>query len=429
MRILLLTQVVPYPPDSGPKVKTFSLLQYLAERHEVHLLSFVRNAREEDAAVRLRRWCAGVQTVRLSRSRWRDGRFLVASVLSGESFLITRDDSTEMRLAVRRVLEENTIDAVHADQLNMAQFAVDLPVPLRILDEHNAVWSIVRRSASQLAWGPERLLAEWEWRKLRAYEGQVCRRFDQVLVVSQEDRAQLELAAGGAFPSTTIPITVDTQRLAFQPPAEATRDIVSVATMFYPPNVEGVGWFARDVFPRIREADRETRLFIVGSRPPRHIAALANSQNRVAVTGYVPDLDPILRQCRVFVVPLHSGSGMRVKILEAFARGIPVVSTTVGAEGIDVRAGEHLLIADDAAGFARAVVCLLQNHAEAARLAENGRRLVETRYDWRSALGPLDLVYPGLVGPFGRSFHAAAMVAESPTDRSIGSARDGEERT
>jgi polysaccharide biosynthesis protein PslH len=106
------------------------------------------------------------------------------------------------------------------------------------------------------------------------------------------------------------------------------------------------------------------------------------------------DLDPILRESAVLVVPVHSGSGLRVKILEAFARGIPVVSTTVGAEGIDARPGEHLLVADESHDFASAVVRLLQDRAEAARLAWEARALVERQYDWRTALASLDVIYP-----------------------------------
>jgi glycosyltransferase involved in cell wall biosynthesis len=393
VRILLLTQVVPAPPDSGPKIKTNNVLRVLAQRHEVHLVSFVRSAEEAANAASLAPLCrAGVTTVPLTRSRWRDLGYLARSLVTGQPFLIERDASAAMRAAIARLLREQRFDAVHADQLSMAQFALDLPL-LRVLDEHNAVWTIVRRAAAGLALGPRRLMAELEWRKLRAYEGKLCRQFDAVTVVSEQDRADLAEGAGPGFDPLIIPIAVDADGLAFEPRSRDARHVVSVATMFYPPNVEAVHWFATEAFPAIRRARPDVEFRVVGSRPPAHIVDLAAGGSGVVVTGYVPDLQPILRESAVMVVPLLSGSGMRVKILEAFARGIPVVSTTIGVEGIDAVPGKHLLVADQPADFAAAVLRLIEHPAEAARLAGAARQLLEERYDWRSALGQLDRLY------------------------------------
>jgi glycosyltransferase involved in cell wall biosynthesis len=394
LRILLLTQVVPAPPDSGPKIKTHNVLRYLAERHEVHLVSFVRSMDEVAHASTLVSLCrGGVTTVPLARSRWRDAGYLARSLVTGRPFLIERDDVAAMRTAIARLLSRQQFDAVHADQLSMAQFALDLPVPLRVLDEHNAVWTIVRRAAAGLRPGPRRALAELEWRKLRAYEGQLCKRFDAVTVVSEQDRQDLAEAAGTDIDPLVVPIAVDADDLAFEPRTAEARHVVSVATMFYPPNVEAVHWFATEAFPAVRRGRPGVEFRVVGSRPPAHIADLGRSDSGVVVTGYVPDLQPLLRQAAVMVVPLLSGSGMRVKILEAFARGIPVVSTTIGVEGIDAEPGRHLLVADRPEEFAADVLRLLESPAEAARLAGEARRLIEERYDWRSALRGLDRIY------------------------------------
>jgi glycosyltransferase involved in cell wall biosynthesis len=264
---------------------------------------------------------------------------------------------------------------------------------VRVLDEHNAVWTIVQRAATWERWGPKRLLAELEWRKLRAYEGTLCRRFDHVTVVSDQDARALNAAAGTELHLDLIPIAVDTRELAFTPRSERARGVLSVATMFYPPNVEGISWFAREVFPTVRRAVPEVAFHAVGARPPAHIRRLATSGSGIEVPGYVADVEPFFERSAVLVVPLHSGSGMRVKILEAFARGIPVVSTTVGVEGIEAQPGEHLLVADRPEDFAAAVIRLLQHPDEAARLARAGRALVEAKYDWRTALAPLLQIY------------------------------------
>jgi glycosyltransferase involved in cell wall biosynthesis len=394
MRIILLTQVVPNPPDSGPKIKTHNVLRYLAQQHEIHLVSFVRSEAEVANAHALGQYCqAGVTTVPIRRSRARDVTYLLRSLFTGRPFLVERDDSEVMRRVLSDLVSSSQYDAVHADQLSMAQFAVDLPVQVRVLDEHNAVWTIVRRAASRESWY-RRLPAELEWRKLKAYEGNVCRQFDHVTLVSEDDRRDLEQAAGSPFASTVIPIAVDTDQLAFEPRTTEAQHVLSVATMFYPPNVEGILWFAERGFPRVRQELGGTRFLIVGSRPPRTVTDLGLDPERgFTVTGYVADLAPLLRQSAVLVVPVHSGSGMRVKILEAFARGIPVVSTRVGVEGIDAQDGVHLLVADEPAAFGRAVVRVLRDPELGHRLAAAGRKLIEERYDWRTALRGLDAVY------------------------------------
>ena len=393
MRILLLTQVVPYPPDSGPKIKTFNVLRYLSQKHEVHLVSFVRPGPEAQHAEALRPWLASFTGVPLRRSRVRDLVYFARSLVSGRPFLIERDDLYTMRATIRGLLRRYTFDAVHADQLSMGQFAVDLPLRTHVFDEHNAVWTIVRRAAAREPL-PRRAAAELEWRKLRVYEGALCRQFDWVTVVSNDDRRALEQAAGASLHTAEIPIAIDSHELTFQPRSSEARDVLSVATMFYPPNVEGVQWFATEAFPLVRAAVPDTCFHVVGSRPPAHIQRLDTPGSGINVTGYVADLDPILHKSAVLVVPVHSGSGMRVKILEAFARGIPIVSTTVGVEGIDARHEEHLLVADTPETFAAAVIRLLREPETAARLARAGRTLVEERYDWRKALSPLDQIYP-----------------------------------
>jgi glycosyltransferase involved in cell wall biosynthesis len=238
------------------------------------------------------------------------------------------------------------------------------------------------------------MLAELEWRKLRSYEGEACGLFDHVLVVSDDDRNALAQTGASAEAMSVVPIAVDTDALVFSPRTAASTSVLSVATMFYPPNVEGVLWFARDVFPIVRARVPETAFSIVGSRPPSEIRKLAGPARGIEVPGYVSNLTPLVEGARVLVVPVRAGSGMRVKILEAFARGVPVVSTTVGAEGIDAVAGEHLLIADDPNAFADAVVSVLNDLDYANALASAGRTLAERRYDWRTALSGLDRIYP-----------------------------------
>ncbi|HEX9371404.1 MAG TPA: glycosyltransferase, partial [Roseiflexaceae bacterium] len=332
MRILLLTLVVPNPPDSGPKIKTHYLLRYLAQRHEVTLVSFVRDAAEQRAARELEGLCAAVHTVPMRRARWRDAGYLLASLASARPFLMLRDESRAMRRLAANLVARERFDLAQADQLNMVQFGLASGLPL-VFDAHNAVWTIFQRLARQER-GPKRLLLELEWRKLKRYEGRVCRASAAVMAVSAEDRVALR-AAGARDPISVIPIAVD---IAGVEPARRKPDaqgILSMATMYWPPNIDGVLWFAREVLPLIRRAAPDAPFFVVGARPPAEVQALGDDPT-IAVTGYVDDPAPYLESSALMVVPLRAGGGMRVKILEALARGIPIVSTTIGAEGIDV---------------------------------------------------------------------------------------------
>lgn len=408
MRILLLTQVVPFPPDSGPKVKTYHVLRYLADQgHAVTLVSFVREG-ERQYLNALRSYCSEIRPVPIRRSRVADLKALVTSLRSGLPFLVTRDAKPEMFRTVRELVTNQAFDIIQADQVTMAQFALaarrDRQVtgsPSRfVFDAHNAVHKIMERSAES-ALALLRPFMAREGRLLKRYEGMLVRTFDHTFAVSEADKQALLAAARIPDSETrisTIPISVDTNTLRPVIRARDSLNILTMGTLFYPPNADGVRWFMRDVLPLVRSQMPDCRLTVVGPRPPRDIVQYAVRDPRhVAVTGYVPELEPYLERARVMVVPVRAGSGLRVRILEALARGVPVVTTTMGAEGIDVADSEHLLIADDPGEFAGAVVRLLRDSELGSRLAAAGRRLAESKYDWRAALPKLGEVYDSLV--------------------------------
>lgn len=405
MNILLLTQVVPFPPDSGPKVKTYHLLRHLAAHHRVTLVTFTRNPQEEAHADALRGVCAAVHTVHLKRSRVIDLLGVARSAVSGRPFIIERDDNAAMhRLLSKLVFEAaaagKPFDLVHADQLNMAQFAEPLALP-RLLDQHNAVWMIFDRMADQSR-GP----ARWFWRReaklLKRYEGRVCSEFEAVTVVSEEDRRGLLKVMPRERDMPVIPIAVDCDKEQLIPRAEGADAILSLATMMWPPNVDGVLWFAREIYPLVRRAVPATRFYVCGQRPVAEVRALPEQEPSIEVTGYVEDPRPYIAGSACLIVPLRSGGGMRVKILEALARGIPVVSTTIGYEGIDLTPGEHLLVADTPSDFADAVSLLLRDPELGQRIAEAGRKRVLEKYDWRAVCPAMDAVYQRIARPTPR---------------------------
>jgi polysaccharide biosynthesis protein PslH len=398
VKVLLLTQVLPYPLDSGPKIKTHGVLKFLAPRHEVTLLSFARG--DQRAEVRqLQRQCAAVHVVPMMRRSRDDVIALLRSTLCGEPWVMMRDDRAVMRRRVDELTRQTAFDVVHADQLNMAQYALRVRGARRVLDAHNALWLLYKRLWQITRAGVQKWLLGRDWRLLKAYEGRLCRTFEAVLAVSETDKLALQEAAEGKTNITVVPIALDTEAIlpvAREPIAD---HVICAGTMYWPPNSDGVQWFASEVWPRIR-AQRPTAVFdVIGAAPPRRVMALAQSGAGIAVAGYVPDMSAYLRCAGVFVVPLRAGGGMRVKILTAMAQGLPIVSTALGCEGIDAQSGRDLLIADTPAEFAAAVVRVLTDVDLATRLSASGRRLVVERYDYRRACRPLDDVYRGLAVP------------------------------
>lgn len=153
-------------------------------------------------------------------------------------------------------------------------------------------------------------------------------------------------------------------------------------------------WFAREVLPRVWDEFPRTKFYIVGARPARELVRLGAREPRIVVTAYVQDTTPYLQDSRAFVVPLRAGGGMRVKILDAWARALPIITTTIGCEGIAARDQENVLVADAPDSFARAVLHLLRDRTQAERIAHAGRVWVETQYDWRTIYRAFDAIYP-----------------------------------
>jgi polysaccharide biosynthesis protein PslH len=273
MRVLLLTQVLPYPPDSGPKVKTWNVIKYLAKHHDVTLVSFVRG--DQAASVReLEKFCREVHTVPLERGIFKDFRYLAESFLRNQPFLMVRDQRREMEQLIDQLSVKTDYDVVHADQLNMAQYAARVTGARQVLDAHNALWLLYKRLWMTMGSGPKKWLLKRDWRLLKKYEGQVCKDFHAVLAVSEEDRKALEEAAGQSLNITVIPIAIDTDEITPVDFKLQGNRIIHIGTMFWPPNIDGIIWFLQDVLPKVRESRPDAIFDIVGANPPQEIISI-----------------------------------------------------------------------------------------------------------------------------------------------------------
>ena len=409
-RVLFLTQVLPYPLDSGAKIRQFHMLQSLSAKHEVSLVSFVRSDNTAEHIARLRDVCENVHTVRMRRSSWRDARAMARSAFTGTPTIIARDQDKEMGRLLSQLVQERTYHIVHADQVSMAQyglFARDRAQAMRgqapkcVLDMHNAMYLVLQRLASDETHPVKRWLLRREAMAMARYEAAMCGAYDAVLTVTEQDRDLLlhldrESEADLSPKLTAIPISVDPEEKAVVAHRDGPPTIIHLGTMFWPPNVGGVLWFAQEVLPLIWQEVPEARFIVAGKDPPQEIEDLGQDA-RIQVTGYVPDPLPYLEQADAFVVPLNAGGGMRVKILDAWLWGIPIIATPIGAEGINVRDGEDILIAETPRAFAAATVRAITDQQLNERMRAQGRAWVEANYSWRNVYGRVDQIYAKLL--------------------------------
>ncbi len=398
-RILYLTQILPYPLNTGAKVRQYYVLRHLSRNHAVTLLSFVRPEDQPEHIAHLREFGAAVHTVPMARSTWRNVRAVLKAMLTGLPIVIVRDEIAAMQAQVRRLLETQKIDVIHADQVSMAQYGLLGRGVRRVLDLHNAMYLVTQRLAEHEPNLFKRWLSQRETRALARYEPALLQQYDQVVFVTAEDRGAIEAVshqtAGAPANVSIIPICVDPSEKQPVIPTANPQRVLFLGPLFWPPNAEGVLWFAREVWQAIHAQYPQARFTVVGRNPPESVAQLHGKDN-IEVTGYLPDLATVLAETGALVVPLRAGGGMRVKILDAWCWGLPIVSTSIGAEGINLQDGQNLLLADSPAAFAEKVIAVLQDSQLQTRLRQNGRLWVEQQYDWRRVYSAWDDVYAGL---------------------------------
>ena len=356
-------------------------------------MSFIRSKEELKYLDYLSRFCHQIHTLVLTRSRLLDLIYFIRSLLTSIPFMILRDSSKEMKATIDGLLENNEFDVIHVDQLNVAQYVNGVSASKKVLDEHNVVAMNVRSLFETTAFvNPKKMFLYLEWLKLRRYETNACRKFDAVMTVTEQDKKILQSCLPSKIRLEVIPIGVDLNEFTLLSRNNKSKVLVYMGTMYYQPNIEGIMWFCRNIYPLIKKEVPDIKLLIIGSRPPTQVQKLEFDES-IHVLGYVDDIMPYMHDCAVAIVPLRAGSGMRVKILNFLAMGIPVVSTSLGCEGINTIHGENIVIADEPYDFAKGVVALLCDENLAEKLTRQGRRLVEDKYSWDTIFNRLDEIY------------------------------------
>jgi len=384
LRILWVKVGGLWPLNTGGRLRTFHLIRELSAGNEVTVLTTHGPDEDPQELARQLPRCRAVRSVPFRPIKKDSARFLVTllrSWLTRWPVDVCRNHVKALREAVERNLVDRDYDLVVSDFLVAAPnvpFDGDTPV---LFFSHNVEYMIWRRlEENEQRWLHRRLLSV-EWRKMRRYEHAVCRRAAYTVAVSEPDRDQL---GAGADPARIGVISTGVDLDYFRPgdpEKETDRSLVFCGSMDWQPNEDAMLYFMAEILPRLREAVSDLSVTVVGRNPSARLRAMADRAD-VRVTGTVPDVRPFVQEAAVYIVPLRIGGGTRLKIYEALAMGKAVVSTTIGAEGLPLREGEHILRADAPADFARQVQALLEEPARRRAMGEAGRALMENRYGW-----------------------------------------------
>jgi glycosyltransferase involved in cell wall biosynthesis len=378
------------PVDTGGKLRSFHLARELASRHDLTMLTYYDGPRDPVYEGDMGREFPGAVTIRYGSS---SGGLLatalryLATIASPAPFAVTKFTAGTVRTRIAEWARQRRFDAMICDFLSASRnFEHPPPVPT-ILFQHNVESSLWERQARHAPNLVLRAVYGLEALKMKRYEREAVETFRHVVAVSEHDRNSM-MAMGGAGRITVVPTGVDGRRFREAASTEATDPVVLfLGSMDWEPNIDGVEWMVREIWPRVRAAVPNAVFRIVGRAPDGRITRLAGDS--VEVTGSVPSVEPWLAGAMAFVVPLRIGGGTRLKIFEAMSAGRAIVSTTIGAEGLPVEHERNILLADDATTFTDAVIRVLTDADLRRRLGSSALSLA-AEHDWSSVVGVLE---------------------------------------
>ena len=385
MNILFLTPYLPYPLNNGGLIRVFHLLTNIARQHQVTLLCMEPdNSDQRDGIKLIQSKGIEVLLVPVARNQKKENKRLyqLLSLFSGNTYQYYQYYSEQMQKALTEQLKSGKHDLllVEFSQMGYYNFTTDIP---RFVDQHNVEYEIMQRTFETEKSPLRKILARSEWKKYREHEIENCEKFTACLTTSNRD-AKILHDRSSKLKCHVIPNGVDSE---FFTPRNSIVDpnmILFTGTISYYPNTEGILWFYETIWPRIKELKPEAKFCIAGKSPPPEVQKLSATDKQIVVTGAVDDMRDFYGKASVVVVPLRVGGGTRLKILEGMAMQKAIISTSIGAEGIEHSDGDNILLRDTPDEFAKSVVEVMENDDLRNSLARGGRTLVEKKYDWQA---------------------------------------------
>jgi sugar transferase (PEP-CTERM/EpsH1 system associated) len=383
LKVLVVTYGTPYPPTSGVKIRDFNLLRQISRSVTLYLCVLATENSIPDLS-ELRTFCAQIKIVPATpRTPLQAFSNSISCWKAGHRIATHPYFYPELARAIRDLIIEEQIDILQIEHSFLAAYRSAVPMGSQcrtILSLHNIGSNQYQRIARTQTALVQRVAYSLKSFLITRMEKKSIAEFDHCLVVSPQEGRLLE----NAVPATTFSVIengIDCANIRFLAQPTNGKELLFIGVIGYPPNADAVLYFYKSILPLIRREIPEIRLTVVGNAPSVEIQRLASSDG-ISVTGYVDYPTPYYARASVCIVPLRAGGGTRLKILEAMAFGRPVVTTSIGCEGLEVRDGQQLLVGDTAEDFARQVLALLREPELRCRISTAARRLVEQHYDW-----------------------------------------------
>ena len=385
MHILWIKTELLHPVDKGGRIRTYQMLRALARQHEVTYLTLDDGTAAPDAPGKATEYCTRVEVVPFTPPPKGSAGFyaaLLRNLISPLPYAIARYEVPALRDRIRALCATTNVDVVVCDFLAPSiNVPDDLGVPV-VLFQHNVEAMIWERHALVASQPLKKWYMGEQWRRMRRFEAHECRRVNSVIAVSTQD-AEVFRRDYGVANVPDVPTGVDTDYFVRQSDVRrAPGTMVFTGSMDWMPNEDGIAWFVDSILPMIHKTIPSATLTIVGRNPTAKVKALQSRTNGVTVTGSVPDVRPYLASHQLFIVPLRVGGGTRLKIYEGMTMGLPTVSTTIGAEGLPVVDGDHLVLADEPETFAHACIALLNDTARCEQMGNAADAFVREQFGW-----------------------------------------------
>lgn len=396
MKIIAIDEWLPWPLENGKKIRTNNLMRRLARRHEIFYIAFGKPLNDEENIRALER--QGIRVIIVEDTRTKKWTFkfylqVISNMFSDEPFSSKYHIKNNFIKVLLKTVEIEKPDLVHCEWTNLApflKFISGLPIVISAHNIESNIWKrLAENSASQLV----KLVANQQARKIESLEREWYAKADLCIAVSELDKNVIEGYGGKAC---VVENGVDIEYYDLEMGSEEKNQLSYVASFDTFANQDAAIFFVKEIFPLIKKKHPDVRFYLIGKDPPRKVRCLQDEDPHVYVTGTVPDVREYIMRSKICVVPLRIGGGSRLKILEAMALKKPIVSTTIGAEGLKIKNGENIVVADKPEEFADCVCDLLRNPSKCKNLGNGGWQLVKSNYNWEALVEKQDDAWKSL---------------------------------
>lgn len=359
MKILFITNLLPYPLDNGGKIKTYNTLNILSNGNDIDLFSFYESDKEENSISFIKERFNSLNVIRKTLTTSKDLKKMsiiaFKSLFSKLPFVILKYRDKNMISILKKSIKNKKYDLIYIDHLQLAVYMdvfinADCPI---YLDQHNCESQILKRRIYESKSYLSKLFSKIEYEKLKKFEQYIIQKVDKVIALSEEDKNFMikeNTIDINKFNIVPIPINIDYKKPILDN-IDRKLNIIFLGTLSWFPNAQGIEWFVKRVIPKMENKKIDYNLFIVGKDPSSSLKDLCSKYKNITITGYVENINKYIEICDIMIVPIFIGSGMRVKILEGLGKRIPIISTRIGAEGILVKDNRDILFAENEEEF------------------------------------------------------------------------------